>query len=97
MLISHPYIKILRKIADNVQHLNEKEVHLTLSLDGVKSETDYFLLSDVLDMSFRALSADSGFLYLHTTRGVFSYHTKSNPQEFIDTYKNLKKNFPRSL
>lgn len=90
MLISHPYIKVHRKISDNVQHLIETEGQLTLYTDCIKSESDYFALNDVLDISFKFLSEDSGFLYLHTTRGVFSFHTKAIPHEFIDTYQNLK-------
>ncbi|WP_404332751.1 hypothetical protein [Mesobacillus maritimus] len=90
MLISHPYIKIQRKIMDNAQHLIETEEYLTLYYDSVESESDYFRLCDILDISFKSITTNSGFLYLHTTRGVFPFHTKSNPQNFIHTYKNLK-------
>jgi hypothetical protein len=75
---------------DNVQHLIETKQYLTLDYDCVDSGTDYFQLRDVLDISFKSITSNSGFLYLHTTRGVFPYHTKSNPQEFIRTYKKLK-------
>jgi len=75
---------------DNVQHLIETEEYLTLFYDSIESKTDYFQLHDILDISFKSLTSNSGFLYLHTTRGVFPFHTKSNPQEFIYTYQKLK-------
>jgi len=91
LLISHPYIKVQRKITDNAQHLIETEEYLTLFYDSVESGTDYFRLHDILDISFKSITNNSGFLYLHTTRGVFPFHTKSNPQEFIQTYHKLKR------
>lgn len=90
MLISHPYIKVQRKIMNNVQHLIETEKYLTLYYDCLSSETDYFQLRDILDISFKAITNNTGFLYLHTTRGVYPFHTKSNPQDFIHAYQKLK-------
>ena len=90
MLISHPYVKVNRKIKNNEQHLIEIEESLVLYRDKVISASDYFRLQDILDMSFKSLSGESGFLYLHTNRGVFSFHTKTNPEEFIHFYQRLK-------
>lgn len=75
---------------NNEQHLIEIEENLVLYKDKVISASDYFHLQDVLDMSFKSISGDSGFLYLHTNRGVFSFHTKTNPVEFIHFYHHLK-------
>ena len=90
MIISHPYIIIKRKIHHNVQHLIEFEETLILHEDKVTSASDDFKLIEVLDMSFKSMSGGFGFLYLHTIRGLYSYHTKENPEKFINIYKHLK-------
>jgi len=90
MVTSHPYIIITRKIKENEQQITEIKKYLYLYHDCVISDTDKFLLKDVFDMSYRSLSNDSGFLYLHTSKGVFSYHTKIKPHHFIHTYLKLR-------
>jgi hypothetical protein len=90
MLISHPYIKISRKIKNNVQHCVEYEEKLVLSQDKITSACDQFHLSDILDMSYKPFSGNSGFLYLHTNRGLYSFHTRTHPRKFILTYQQLR-------
>jgi hypothetical protein len=90
MLMSHPYIKISRKIKNNVQQCVEYEEKLVLFQDKITSSCEQFHLSDIHDMSYKPFSGNSGFLYLHTNRGLYSFHTRTHPQKFIRTYQQLR-------
>ncbi|MBM4762675.1 hypothetical protein [Bacillus sp. B15-48] len=90
MLISQPYIKVHRKIEDNVQQKVEITEELILYENKIISATDQFNLNEVLDVSFKSISSTNGFLYLHTIRGVYPYQIKTNPEEFIHMYEQVK-------
>ncbi|WP_226666590.1 hypothetical protein [Metabacillus litoralis] len=85
-----PYIKVTRVIEDNTQWHKEEEHKITLSYERVFTTFDSFLLEEVLDISYRFLSAEMGFLYLHTTKGMYSYTVKTSPQHFIERFKQMK-------
>ncbi|KKK38550.1 hypothetical protein WQ57_08085 [Mesobacillus campisalis] len=90
MLISHPYIKISRKIKNNIQHCRELEEELVLSGNKITTASDHFHLDEILDMSYKPFSGNSGFLYLHTNRGLYSFHTRIHPHKFMQAYRQLK-------
>ncbi|WP_239422115.1 hypothetical protein [Bacillus sp. CGMCC 1.16541] len=89
ILASQPYIIITRSIEVTQQCYTETEQHLHLYQDKVVGHEKTFHIHHVFDMSFKPLSNQSGFLYLHTNQGVFSYQVKSNPQTFIETFRKL--------
>jgi hypothetical protein len=88
-----PYVKVIRKITWNKQYAIEETHQLELFDDVICSHSEQFKFRDVLDISYRTMSEDTGFLYLHTNRGVYSFYIKTNPSQFIDTYKKQKKFF----
>lgn len=89
-ITSQPYIQVLRTIEWNKQYTIEQQQQLDLYEDKIITGDHQFALQDVLDISYRTLSVDSGLLYLHTNQGVFTYNVHSNPNHFIETYKKLK-------
>jgi hypothetical protein len=90
IITSIPYIKIIRTIEKNRQNNIEKTHNLYLCENKIIATSKEFSLKDVLDISYKTISLDYGFLYLHTTQGLFSYNVKTNPNYFIDEYKKLK-------
>ncbi|TXC93113.1 hypothetical protein FS935_02670 [Metabacillus litoralis] len=86
-----PYVIVNRKIEDNTQLHKEEEHKITLSCERVVTSFDSFLLEEVLDISFRFFSSEEmGLLYLHTTKGMYSYTVKTSPQHFIEQFKQMK-------
>lgn len=90
IIVSQPYIKIIRTICDKKQYSIETEEFLHLYPDKIYTPTNVFQLQHVFDMSFRKINQLQGFLYLHTNQGVFSYNVTQDPFRFIDEYKRLR-------
>lgn len=90
IIATQPYIKITREIEFNQQCYKEEERKLLLYENVVVSSSHTFTLPDVLDISFKKVSTNDGFLYLHTTEGIFPYYTKEDPSIFIKEFKKLK-------
>ncbi|MBM7703914.1 hypothetical protein [Metabacillus iocasae] len=89
ILASQPYIIVTRSIQVTQQRYIETEQHLHLYKDKVVAHEKSFYIQHVFDMSYKPLSNDSGFLYLHTNQGVFPYQVKSSPHSFIETFRKL--------
>ncbi len=87
---SQPYVKVIRKIDNNQQLYIQSLSYIYLYEDRIETETHTFSLKNVFDMSFKSFSSNSGFLYLHTHQGVFSYNVESNPSQLIQIFKNMK-------
>ncbi|WP_100331140.1 hypothetical protein [Bacillus xiapuensis] len=84
------YKLIRREIKQGQQHIYQEEAHLHLFQDKVTTASHEFALHEVHDMSYRRFSAGFVFFYLHTIRGVFSYLVTTSPDQFIDTYQQIK-------
>jgi hypothetical protein len=81
---------VTRKISNNEQLFEENEELIKIYEDKLTTATEHFKLSDILDMSYKNFSGKNGFLYLHTTSGVYSYITSNQPDELIKIYRELK-------
>lgn len=92
LIAEQPYIKVEREV--NGLEKIETELNRTIYLYDEKVVTQHreFPIRDVMDISFRVIGGDGGLLYLHTSKGVFSYTVKSSPQPFIDAFKERIKN-----
>lgn len=88
-LANHPFIKVTRVIKDNKFYQIETEHKIVLNAEVICTSTESFLIEEVLDMSYRFFSGEFGFLYLHTTRGMYSYIIRKNPKLFIEEYKRI--------
>lgn len=91
IICSQPYITVKRTIEGNVQRIREKTEFLHLLEDKILSAIDQFPLESVHDVSFKQISSFTGFLYLHTNKGVYSYTVPDKPVQFMEEYHRLKK------
>lgn len=91
IVYSQPYVQISRIIKNNHQFHSETEDYLNLYKNKIITKDDCFLLKDVLDISYKELSTELCILYLHTTRGIFTYKVKSTPTNFVKYFFTLKK------
>ncbi|MBC5635388.1 hypothetical protein H8S33_00990 [Ornithinibacillus sp. BX22] len=88
LLAEQEYFKIERKVDRITQVDVEHKRYLKLYTDKIQSKHREFPIKDVLDISYREIGGEgAGLLYLHTTRGVFSYTLKSSPRHFIEIFK----------
>ncbi len=87
VLATHPYYKVQRHVSSTEQKDIEEERELILYKDKICSQYREFPIQKVFDISYRMIGQDVGFLYLHTSKGVYSYKIKSTPKQFIDAYK----------
>ncbi|WLR51717.1 hypothetical protein LC040_02085 [Bacillus tianshenii] len=92
LIASQPYVYTTRVIEYNEQHVTEREEMIDLYEEKLTTPLQQFHLKEVFDMSHRIISAEYGFLYLHTCKGVFSFNVTTSPQAFIQAYKQLKSN-----
>lgn len=90
MLCSHSYLRVDRRIVENEQVYEENEQFIRMYHDRVTTDSDIFYLQDILDITFKSMSGMKGFLYLHTTRGVYSYFTLMKPDHLLKVYKEIK-------
>lgn len=91
LIAEQPYIKIKREVSS----IEQKEIELkrTIYLYDEKVVTEHreFPIKDLMDMSYRLIGGTGGLLYLHTSKGVFSYTVKSSPEQFVKAYKDYIK------
>lgn len=88
-LASHPYYKVQREVRKLEQENVEYEREIELYEDRVETKYRSFPIETVMDMSYREMPGDEGILYLHTTRGVYSYMVKKVPEQFLKAYREL--------
>ncbi|MFD2629823.1 hypothetical protein [Oceanobacillus kapialis] len=88
LLAQQPYFKVERKVTSIEQIDIEHERALKLFDQKITSQNREFSMEDILDMSYREIGNDGGgLLYLHTSKGVFSYTVKDSPLAFIEAYR----------
>jgi hypothetical protein len=90
-IAKHPYYKVEREVTAIEQKNIEYERMLYLYEDKIKTYRREFPAEQVFDISYREVTAGEAILYLHTSRGVFSYPTKEDPTDFISAFKDLEK------
>ncbi|MGP4071543.1 hypothetical protein ACTWQB_03190 [Piscibacillus sp. B03] len=59
--------------------------------DRIVTTEQNFPIEQVLDVSYKMLSQQFGFFYLHTTKGVFTLHVKKSPEEFIRLFRTVER------
>jgi hypothetical protein len=86
------YIVMDRVIEKNQQINSATRQDLYLYEDYIETFDKQFLLTNVLDISYKSGSSSFGVLYLHTNQGLFSYQLDTDPTDFIKKYCELKRN-----
>lgn len=80
-----PYFLVDQKIVFNEKVTNKTIHYIDLYNHHIKTAHDVFDLENIRDISYRPLSKNDGFLYLHTHQGTFPYKIEVNPKSFINT------------
>ncbi|WJX01827.1 3-isopropylmalate dehydratase [Priestia aryabhattai] len=83
--IQHSKDMCLYKVT--IQHSKD----MCLYTDNIQTENDCFHINSIFDISYKCVSKESGFLYLHTNQGMFAYTIHTDPAAFIAAYKDIKK------
>lgn len=87
LIAQHSYIEIERKVTSTEQYEIELDQCIYLYNEKVVTQNKEFPIGDVTDFSYRKMTNQGGFLYLHTLQGVYPYIVKSSPEAFIMAYK----------
>ncbi|WP_242520525.1 MULTISPECIES: hypothetical protein [Halobacillus] len=87
VICAHPVIVKTRTIRNNQQLYEEREESLELYEDSVVCPDETFQLKDVHDVSYKEFSQGSGFLYLHTMKGVRTFLVKEHPRAWMDAFR----------
>lgn len=82
-----PYYKIIREVSSLRQRDVKDHREIRLYEQKITTKHRQFKLEDVHDMSFRPIGKEGGLFYLHTIKGVFSYHVEKSPKQFITIFK----------
>ncbi|MHA6250536.1 hypothetical protein [Oceanobacillus sp. CAU 1775] len=90
LLAQQPYVKVVREVDSLKQVDTEQERTMFLYEDRVVTKYREFPIEQVIDISYRFIGKEGGFLYLHTNRGVFSYIVKVSPEAFVNIFKDYK-------
>ena len=88
-ITTQTYVKVDRFVNSILQEDVESEKTMELYEDKIVTALDEFPLNIVVDISYRIIRGEEKLLYLHTTRGVFPYMVRTNPEPFIQAYKDL--------
>lgn len=91
LIAAQPYVKVQREVSSLEQKRVEHRRVIYLYEEKVVTQHREFPLSQVLDMTYRKIGGEGGLLYLHTSRGVYSYTVQSTPVPFIEAFKNRDK------
>lgn len=90
LICQQSYFETERVIQSNQQETIEKKRFLRLYKDIVTTNSHEFLLENIRDMSFKVISGEAGFLYIHTDFQVFSFYVKTSPVKFMREFRRLK-------
>ncbi|PYZ97084.1 hypothetical protein CR205_00300 [Alteribacter lacisalsi] len=87
--VKQTYYKV-HKVTNSIEQKTvEHERTLTMDQNEIQTAHRSFKFKDVFDISYRPLQEEEGLLYLHTSKGVYSYMVKDDPAPFIDAFKKL--------
>lgn len=84
-----PYYKVEREMTGFEQRTIIQDRLMYLYKEKIVTKYREFPIIEVFDLSYRSMGGDEGLLYLHTRQGVFSYTVSTDPNAFIQAYKNL--------
>jgi len=92
VLAKHRYITFRREIDHfNFKQVNHEEPHdVVLYEDKIETHEKAYPIRNIFDLSYKMLSAEYGFFYLHTSSGVVSLHIKEPPDEFIKEFRKVE-------
>ncbi|GIN91625.1 hypothetical protein J6TS1_15860 [Siminovitchia terrae] len=94
LLAVQSYVKVQRQIIDAEIVYKEEDRQIYLYYDRLVTKHREFPTRDISDLSFRKMGDEGGLLYVHTSRGIFSYTVPSSPESFIKAFRiHIKKEY----
>ncbi|WP_246569313.1 hypothetical protein [Allobacillus halotolerans] len=91
-LEKHQYVKFRREM-DPIK-LEQKHIedvcYVYLYEDKIVTDEQEYEIHQVFDLSYRMLSEEYGFFYLHTSKGVMTLNVKDEPIEFIKKFREVE-------
>ncbi|PRO64686.1 hypothetical protein [Alkalicoccus urumqiensis] len=91
LLARQKYVKVEREMSSIAMENVEYERWLLLYEDRLVTHRREFPAEQIFDMSYRRMPSAEALLYVHTSRGVYSYNVKEDPDAFIEAFKKLEK------
>ncbi|MFC0015167.1 MULTISPECIES: hypothetical protein [Allobacillus] len=91
-LEKHQYVKFRREMDPiNLEQKHIEDVsYVYLYEDKIVTDEKEYEIHKVHDLSYRMLSEEYGFFYLHTTMGVMTLNVKDEPIEFIKKFREVE-------
>ncbi|SDH57583.1 hypothetical protein SAMN05192534_107107 [Alteribacillus persepolensis] len=78
-------------IEQKIEWFEKKQVtyqdFIYLYSNSLKTSGHVYPLNEVFDISYRWSKGQIGFLYIHTTGGVRTFHIQSDPRFFISEFR----------
>lgn len=87
VIAKQPYIKMERVVSRIDQKNIKHERTIYLYPDRIKTRHREFAIDEVIKLSEKRIGTKGGLLYIHTTRGLFSYTIQTTAKPFIDAFK----------
>ncbi len=92
-IAKHSCVRIYQEIGWTEKRIVEEWFDLELYPDKIKYNEKELKLSNVFDLSYRGTENKLGFFYLHTSNGVHSLYVKSEPTQFIESFRTIKNSY----
>lgn len=90
-IASLTYIVVERMVGWYDQTTSRTIHAIHLYADNISTAKSKFNLEHVHDLSYKPFSGGTGFFYLHTSQGVFTFEVDCDPTDFISAYKKLRR------
>jgi len=87
VIATQPYIKVERVVSRIDQKDIKHERTLYLYPDRIVTRHREFEIDEVIKLSEKRIGSKGGILYIHTTRGLFSYTIQTSAKPFIEAFQ----------
>lgn len=93
VISSLPFFKVERSVEWFEQKQQQSAHAIHLYVEKICTPSHTFELTHVHDVSYRPFSNGDGLFYLHTNQGLFTFEVKTDPTDFMTSYRKLRGDF----
>ncbi|MBM7633912.1 hypothetical protein [Geomicrobium sediminis] len=86
-----PITHIVQKIGAIEKHTEHYDTDMVLYDDCITIDHESFVIEKVFDVSYRYQEGEIGFFYLHTSQGVRTFYIKTDPSDFIASFRTVER------
>lgn len=96
LLATQRCVEIKQEITPIEKKIVEYTYEMKLYDDQLVVKNEIYPITNIFDISYRKKQDkySIGYIYLHTSQGVRTFHIKEDPTTFIDAYLKLKESRP---